>query len=65
VVLKERDIEKGYIDREVGESSRIWPAQMVTRRTREREAELGGDHHFEGNWGLHFWDAHGSAGNRK
>jgi len=28
---------------------------MVTRRTREREAELGGDHHFEGNRGLHFW----------
>jgi hypothetical protein len=29
----------------------------VMTRTRGREAELGDDRHFEGNWGLHFWDA--------
>jgi hypothetical protein len=28
---------------------------MVMRRTRGEEAKLGGDRHFEGNWGLHFW----------
>jgi hypothetical protein len=28
------------------------------RQMRVGEAELGGDRHFEGNWGLHFCDGH-------
>jgi len=28
------------------------------RETRVGKAELGGDRHFEGNWGLHFCDSH-------
>jgi hypothetical protein len=38
---------------------------MVVRRTGAGEAKLGGDRHFKGNWGLHFCDGHGLAGNRK
>ena len=30
----------------------------VMRETRVGEAELGGDRHFEGNWGLHFCDGY-------
>jgi hypothetical protein len=28
---------------------------MVMRRIRKEEAKLGGNRHFEGNWGLQFW----------
>jgi hypothetical protein len=35
----------------------FWDFRVLMVYRSGREAELGDDHHFEGNWGLHFWDA--------
>jgi hypothetical protein len=55
VVLKERDVEKGLYRQRGGGVFENLTSSNGDEKDEKGEAKLGGDRHFEGNWGLHFW----------
>ena len=60
MVLKEGDVEKSLYRQKGGQVFENLTSSNGDEKNEREEAKLGGDRHFEGNWGLHFWDAHGS-----
>jgi hypothetical protein len=55
VVLKERDVEKGLHRQRGGRVFENLTNSNSDEKDEKGGAKLGGDCHFEGNWGLHFW----------
>jgi hypothetical protein len=65
VVLKESDVEKGLNPQRGRWVFDNLTGSNVDEKDKREVRRAGRWLPFKWNWGLHFWDAHGLAGNRK